>query len=87
MYPYEMGNRIRSIKDIDPQEVSPSATLVEVFQDIALATRECGVVGTMTPLQMPDRIRSIVVGHELTIVSEDEFVGKTLYCRSFYDGM
>ena len=57
-----------------------------MFQDIALATRECGVVGTMTPLQMPDRIRSIVVGHELTIVSEDEFVGKTLYCRSFYDG-
>ena len=40
----------------------------------------------MTPLQMPDRIRSIVVGHELQIVSDDEFVGKTLYCRSFYDG-
>ena len=31
MYPYEMGNRIRDIKDSDPQEVSPSAKLVEVF--------------------------------------------------------
>ena len=28
MYPYEMGNRIRSIKDLDPRQVSPSATLV-----------------------------------------------------------
>ena len=28
MYPYEMGNRIRSIKDLYPRQVSPSATLV-----------------------------------------------------------
>jgi hypothetical protein len=28
MYPYEMGNRIRSIKDLDPRQVSPSAALV-----------------------------------------------------------
>ena len=86
MYPYEMGNRIRSIKDIDPQEVSPSATLIEVFQDIALATRECGVVGTMTPLQMPQKIISIVVDHNLEIVVDNPFVGKTLYCKAYMDG-
>lgn len=86
MYPYEMGNRIRDIKDIDPQEVSPSAKLVEVFQDIANATRQCGVVGTMTPLQMPQKIMSIVVDHDLEIVVDSPFVGKTLYCKAYMDG-
>ena len=61
MYPYEMGNRIRDIKDIDPQEVSPSAKLVDVFQDMATAVRACGVLGLMTPLQIPEKIYQIQV--------------------------
>ena len=36
--------------------------LTETFQDIADAIRDKGVVGTMTPLEMPDKIASITSG-------------------------
>lgn len=83
--PLDMGNAIRGLCGIEEMEL-PEANLPDVFQDIADAIRECGVLGTMTPLDMPEKISQIVVGHKLEIVSDDEFVGKTMYCRSFYDG-
>ena len=85
MYPYEMGNNIRGILDIEPEEVSPSASLVQVFQDIADAARECGISGKMTPSQMADNILAIVKS-KLNVVADETFTGHTMYCRSFYNG-
>lgn len=58
--PLNMGNEIRDLKDLTPASV-PQSNLSAVFQDMADAIRECGVTGTMTPLEMPTKIGSIVV--------------------------
>lgn len=50
--PLDMGNAIRALCGIEEREL-PDANLPDVFQDIADAIRECGVLGTMTPLEMP----------------------------------
>lgn len=41
------------------------ATLRETFGNIASAIRAKGVEGTMTPLEMPDKISSIQSGGEM----------------------
>lgn len=58
--PLNMGNEIRDLKDLTPAS-TPQSNLSAVFQDVANAIRECGVTGTMTPLEMPTKIGSIVV--------------------------
>ena len=58
--PLNMGNEIRDLKDLTPASL-PQSSLSAVFQDMANAIRECGVSGTMTPLEMPTKIGSIVV--------------------------
>lgn len=82
--PYEMGNAIRGIKSLAP--IDPQGTLNSIFQDMAEAVRSCGILGTMTPLQIPEKIYQIQVQHTLVIEAETPFVGKTLYCRAYYDG-
>ena len=49
-----MGNRIRSIKNLP--STAEQTTLNGILSDMAVAIRACGVAGTMTPLQMPDKI-------------------------------
>lgn len=58
--PLNMGNEIRDLKDLTPSAI-PQSNLSAVFQDVADAIRECGVSGTMTPIEMPTKIGDIVV--------------------------
>lgn len=58
--PLNMGNEIRDLKDLTPATI-PQSNLSAVFQDVADAIRECGVSGTMTPIEMPTKIGDIVV--------------------------
>lgn len=55
IYPREMGNTIRFIKNVQTA-ATPAATLPAVLKDIADAIRECGIVGTMTVSQMIENI-------------------------------
>lgn len=57
--PYEMGNAIRSIKGLS--SLDPQGTLNNIFQDMAEAVRACGVLGIMSPLQIPEKIYQIEV--------------------------
>jgi hypothetical protein len=57
LMPREMGNVIRSIKNV-PQ-TPQQGTLNGIFQDMADAIRACGVAGTMTPMQIPDKVLQI----------------------------
>ena len=55
LYPRNMGNAIRGIKSLTPASL-PEANLNAIFQDIADATRACGITGTMTPTQIAEKI-------------------------------
>lgn len=57
------------------------ATLRETFSDIADAIRDKGVTGTMTPLEMPDRIAEIQTGKTVEICPEN--VGPYQYYMKF----
>lgn len=59
MLPKEMGNVIRSIKNVP--YTSQQGTLNGIFQDMADAIRACGVSGKMTPMQIPDKVLQIPV--------------------------
>lgn len=54
MYPRQMGNRIRSIRNVP--SAAEQTTLNGILSDIAVAIRACGVSGTMTPSQMADKV-------------------------------
>lgn len=47
IYPVNMGNAIRAIKNVEAASL-PESNLPAIFQDIADAIRSCGVSGTMT---------------------------------------
>ena len=47
IYPRNMGNAIRAIKNVEAASL-PESSLPAIFQDIADAIRSCGVSGTMT---------------------------------------
>ena len=59
LLPREMGNVIRSIKNVP--STSQQGTLNGIFQDMADAIRACGVSGSMTPMQIPDKVLQIPV--------------------------
>ena len=58
IYPRNMGNAIRSIKNVTEASL-PEANLPSVFQDIADAIRACGITGTMSPGNMATEIEAI----------------------------
>lgn len=60
IYPANMGNAIRAIKNVEPASL-PESNLPAIFQDIADAIRSCGVSGTMTATQMALKVADIVL--------------------------
>lgn len=61
IYPRNMGNAIRGIKNVTEASL-PESNLPAIFQDIANAIRACGIAGTMTASQMAGKIGDIVAG-------------------------
>ena len=76
--PLNMGNEIRDLKDLTPATI-PQSNLSAVFQDVADAIRECGVSGTMTPIEMPTKIGDIVVGTNPWLCFTAEEANSTLH--------
>lgn len=58
IYPVNMGNAIRAIKNVESASL-PESNLPAIFQDIADAIRSCGVSGTMTATQMALKVADI----------------------------
>ena len=72
IYPRNMGNAIRAIKNIQATSL-PEANLPAVLTDIANAIRACGVSGTMTISQMIDNIE--LLSYSPTTVSYTQASG------------